>query len=71
MANYSTDREVRKILAQAEAAGWRISGGGSSHFKCYSPDGVTIITVSCTSDTSGRRIHNIKAQFRRAGLKLK
>lgn len=58
-----SDHELRRILKRAGDAGWRIVGGGRKHYRCFSPDKTTVVTVSCTPDRSGRAIANIKAQL--------
>jgi hypothetical protein len=40
-------KDVAKILKKAEQQGWRVEDVGR-RFKCYSPDGRTLVTVSKT-----------------------
>lgn len=70
MGHYSNAKEINALLCQADAAGWRIVRRGGGHFRCYSPDGQSIITLP-SSGGGGRGIANAKAAFRRAGLNVK
>jgi len=58
-------REIRDLVAAAEKAGWTIRDG--KHFLCFSPDGVTKITVSKTPP-SPRRVTRYREQFRKLGV---
>jgi len=61
------DKDVRRMLEKAEAAGWRIREG--KHFVCYSPDGKSRVTVPKTP-SDRRSLLNVRSDFRRAGLDL-
>jgi hypothetical protein len=60
--------ELRKLLDHARDQGWRIEGGGSKHWKCYSPDGKTIVVLP-GSASDHRSLKNARAVLRRSGLK--
>lgn len=62
----ATRKEVEELLRAAEAADWRVVST-SRHFACYSPDGVTIVTVPQTP-SDGRSIKNCRSLLRRAGV---
>lgn len=64
--------ELRKLLDTARKQGWRIEGGNTDgkkqrHWKCYSPDGKTIVVLPCTA-SDHRSLKNARAAFRRGGL---
>jgi hypothetical protein len=61
------NKELEAILKVAERAGWRVKGGGQRHFKCFSPDGETIIVIS-SSASRGTGWTPTRRRFRRAGL---
>jgi hypothetical protein len=62
-------KDVKKLLAAAQAQGWRVEFGGG-HFKLYAPDGVGRVTISGTS-SDRRALANAIAQMRRHGFELK
>ncbi len=57
---------MRKLLTVATKQGWRIDQC-KGHYKCYAPDGTTIITVALTA-SDNRAFLNARSDFRRAGL---
>lgn len=68
--NYGTDKEIASILRKLEAQGWRIErSGATSHWRCYAPDGVTIVGMSATPGAY-TAMKNWKAALRRAGAKI-
>jgi hypothetical protein len=61
------DEQVAKLLHAAEAAEWRIDGGGSSHWKVYPPGEHAMVPLASTpSDKRGTL--NVRSRLRRAGL---
>lgn len=68
--NYGQDKEVAAILRKLEAQGWRVEKAhGAGHWRCYAPDGVTIVGMSGTPGAY-TAMKNWKAALRRAGAKL-
>jgi hypothetical protein len=66
---YSNDKEVRRVLSQLEDQGWRIRVG-TKHIQCYSPDGVSIVSMSKTPGAY-TAMKNWKAELRRKGAVIK
>ncbi len=57
-------REVRILLADYEAAGWRVVHTRANHYRVFAPDGVTLATVPQTpSDT--RSVKNARSVLKR------
>ncbi len=65
-----SDKDIEKLIREVQRSeGWRVERG-SKHYKCFAPDGETIVTVS-TTPSSRNAIKNAYADLRRAGLDLK
>ena len=60
------NKELRKLLAEAEQQGWRVQRG--RHVKLYAPDGVTVVTVAATP-SDHRWLANTVSRMRKAGFK--
>jgi hypothetical protein len=60
-------KELKELLREAEAQGWRVQHGGK-HVKAYAPDGRTIVTLP---STPGGSLAPYIARMRRAGLRWK
>jgi predicted RNA binding protein YcfA (HicA-like mRNA interferase family) len=59
-------KEARELAAEAARQGWRVEDKGS-HFKMFSPDGVTIVTLAKTpSDRRWRE--NTISKLRKGGF---
>ncbi len=63
-----SNKDQRKLLEKAEAAGWRIEASRSG-WRVLAPDGVGIVHLHGSS-SDHRAIQNMRADFRRAGLDL-
>ena len=59
-------KDVEELLRAAEAADWRVVNT-SRHFQCFSPDGVTIVSVPQTP-SNYRSLKNCASLLRRAGV---
>ena len=62
------NKDQKRILKQAEAAGWTIMPTRQG-WRVMSPDGVNMVTMHGSS-SDNRALHNIKADFKRAGLEI-
>lgn len=62
-------REVESLLCAAEAAGCKVTGGGSRHFKVLAPGGKGIVVVAC-SPSDRRAMANTRGRLRRLGVEL-
>lgn len=68
--NYGKDKEIADILRKLEEQGWRVEkSAGTGHWRCFAPDGVTIIGMSGTPGAY-TAMKNFRAQLKRAGAKL-
>lgn len=61
--------QLRKLVAEAEAAGWTVERTRNNHIRFLSPDGKHLIVCGST-ESDHRAIRNTKARLRRAGLVL-
>jgi hypothetical protein len=59
-------KDVKQVLEKAEKQGWRIDDRGQ-RVLCYSPDGVTMVTIHKT-DSDWRAIRNTISRLRRGGF---
>lgn len=59
-------KDLRKLLARAEEQGWRIEDVGR-RYKCFSPDGTTMVTVSKTP-SSQNALHAIRRDLTKGGF---
>lgn len=62
-------KDMKRLLAQAEAAGCRIVPTNGGHVSIYCPDGKTIVTAASTP-SDHRSIKNTVALLRRAGVTI-
>ena len=69
MSKRGTDKEISKILDLLVKQGWRVVQAKSGHWRCFAPDGVTIVGMSGTPGAY-TAMANWKAQLKRAGAKL-
>jgi hypothetical protein len=67
--NYGQDKELAAIFRQLEAQGWRVVLSRGCHWRCYSPDGSTIVGTGSTPGAY-TAMKNFRAQLKRAGAKL-
>lgn len=67
--NYGSGKDLNEILRKLEQQGWRLEKGRGGHWKCYAPDGVSMVTLQ-GSQGGGRSLANAKAQLRRAGADI-
>jgi hypothetical protein len=65
----SSRKELKKLLAAAQAQGWRVEIG-RGHFKLYAPDGIGRVTISGTP-SDRRAFANTIAYTRRHGVEWK
>jgi predicted RNA binding protein YcfA (HicA-like mRNA interferase family) len=63
----TSDREVNKILKEANRNGWRIVQRNGGHIICYAPNGDDRVTVSA-SHSDSFALKKVRADFKRAGL---
>lgn len=63
--SHSLTPELRKLLTDLRAQGWRIKLTEMGHFKCFAPDKKSIVLVSGSGDF--RAIRNAASMLRRAG----
>lgn len=73
MANKSNringvSREMKKLLAVAEAAGWEVGRTKKGHLRLIPADPTLPIIVTGSTPSDHRAIRNFKSQLRRAGL---
>ena len=61
------DKTRKQIIKSLVRQGWRVEHG-SKHIKCFSPDGVTIVTIAVTA-SDHRALKNTKARLRKGGWK--
>lgn len=59
-------KEVRELVREAERQGWRVDATGA-HYRLYSPDGVTIVTLAKTPSDHRWRENTI-AKLRKGGF---
>jgi len=62
--------DVREVVHEAERQGWRVEQTKKHYWKCYAPDGKTIVVLSSTPSDS-RSTKNGIALMRKAGFKWK
>ena len=61
-------KEYRKPVRQALRQGWRPkTRGNGNHLKLLSPDGVTMVVISCSPNGGCRSLENTLAELRRGG----
>lgn len=74
MRKYGSHKEIADILRslenQPDGKNWRVEKTSSSHWRCYAPDGKTIVTCAGTPGSGYRAVANFKAALRRAGAKI-
>jgi predicted RNA binding protein YcfA (HicA-like mRNA interferase family) len=63
------DKDIRKIVKQLEAQGWRIEQG-SRHLKAFPPDKSQGMVVIPGTPSDHRSIRNLIAELRRKGADL-
>ena len=56
--------DLKQVLRQAEAQGWRVQPTRGGHWKLTHPGGGIVVTSSSPSDH--RALANVRAQLRRA-----
>lgn len=61
--------DMRRLVKAARAEGWTVEPTKGSHVRFVSPRGMQVIASGSVSDQRG--IKNLRADLRRAGLKLK
>jgi len=59
--------EVKELLDAAEKQGWRVERTKKGHWRCYAPDGDTIVIVPGTP-SDRRSLRNAVAEMRRGGF---
>ncbi len=64
----TSSKDINKILKEASRQDWTFKRGSGGHFKCYSPNGNNIVTVSVSPSNDGST-KKVAADFKRAGLK--
>jgi hypothetical protein len=57
--------ELKKLVREARAAGWRLEVNGGGHFRLHGPPGTRPITMAATP-SDRRAIDNARAVLRRA-----
>ena len=64
--------QLRKLYDHAYGDGWLPSVTGSGHIRLRAPKphGRYSVTFSASSDGSHRTVQNVRAYFRRGGLKV-
>jgi hypothetical protein len=64
------NKDINRLLKIAGKQGWRIERNRrGGHFKCFSPDGKTIVIVACTT-VSRNAVKKARANFEAGGLKI-
>lgn len=58
-------KNLRKLIKDLEAQGWRVEPSRSG-WKCFSPDGVTVVTIHRTP-SDHRAGKNILSELRKGG----
>lgn len=62
------DKDVKRILREAERQGWRIEQGGK-HIKAYPPDpSQSMVTIAQTASDK-RAIKNVLSEMRKRGVR--
>lgn len=64
------DKDVRKLIRVAKKAGWDVTWTGSTHILLTSPGGTSKVTLTNSGSNKGRRLNNMRAECRRAGLSV-
>lgn len=64
----SAPKEIRKLLREAEDAGWEVELRKGGHYRLKSPDGEHLVFLPSTP-SDPRSWRNTRAQLRRCGLK--
>jgi len=59
-------KEMKRIVKEAEALGWRVERTRNNHLSFYSPDGQSVIHSGGTPQ-DWRATRNLVAQIRRYG----
>ena len=62
----TSNKELKKILREAEMRGWVFEKGANRHIRGKHADGVTQTTISA-SPSDHRAIQNIKRDLRKGG----
>jgi ribosomal protein L14E/L6E/L27E len=60
-------KEVDELLAKVAAQGWRVDDRGIKAL-CFSPDGVTVVTIHKTN-SDHRALRNAVSQLQRGGFR--
>jgi hypothetical protein len=63
----AVDKDIRKILKRAEAAGVTVERTKSNHFLLKLPDG-SMITVAGTPRNGRRTMFNLQTRLRKGGI---
>lgn len=67
----SSSARTRRLVQWIDRQpGWRVRKGRGGHYKCYAPDGESIVTVSASPHVYRRAWPNMVGQFRRLGLRI-
>lgn len=61
-------KDLRPWVRVALAQGWRVSFAGTGHALFLPPEGGRISVTN--SSLAGRRLYNVRATLRRAGLRI-
>lgn len=61
---------LRPLWDAATAQGWRVELTGANHVRWLSPDPEAAPIVTALTPSSQRTMLNVRAQLRRAGLKV-
>jgi hypothetical protein len=64
----SGNKDLRFLIVKASEQGWTVSVRRNTHLKWVSPLGY--VYFSCATPSDNRAIKNIKADLKKAGLKL-
>lgn len=61
-------RAVKDARRLALRQGWDVYMGGNGHWHFVSPHGAVVITPSTPGGSNPRKMYNMRADLRRAGL---
>lgn len=64
------DKQLRQLIAIAEAQGWRVARTSSGHWRFAPPDSAASIVIAPGTTSAGRAAQNLRGDLRRAGLVL-
>ena len=62
------DKDIRKLVRDAWDAGWWVERASNNYLKCYPPGDAKMVSVPSTPHTKGRRLDNLRGEFRKSGL---